>query len=375
MRILCTTPLYWPYIGGMESATMALLAELRDRGHDACVVTSHDVLDLSDEEEHDGIPIHRLPLRAALSARDPGLLLTCQRRAANQRRAFAPDVVHVNLPDPGAAIHLRAAAAHPGPMLVAVHAFIPLGEDGRLDTLFGTLMRTAQQVVAPSKAILDPLRAAVPGLDERSSVIPNGLPAAEASVKRATQPQVLCVGRLIPEKGFDVAIAAFASVASRFPNARLIIAGDGSERERLVEQARHLAIGDRVDFLGWVPPERIPAVIGASSVVAIPSRCQDAFPTVALEAAWQGRPVVAARIGGLVESVVDGETGFVVEPDDSAALAGALTTLLEDAGLAARMGDAARTRAVNQYGVGRCADDYERLYEQLTKTRMHAGTR
>jgi glycosyltransferase involved in cell wall biosynthesis len=96
---------------------------------------------------------------------------------------------------------------------------------------------------------------------------------------------------------------------------------------------------------------------------------------VAIETAWQGRPIVATRVGGLPEPVADGETGFVVEPEDSAALAYALARLLEDPQLAARMGDAARSRAVNQYAVDRYADDYERLYEQLTRTRMHAGTR
>jgi glycogen(starch) synthase len=371
MRVLATTPLYWPYIGGLEAAVMTLLAALRERGHATCVVTSHDALSLPDEEEHDGIAIHRLPLRSALTTRDPMALLESQRRAAAIRRAFAPDVVHVNLPDPGAAVHLRAAAAHRAPLVVTVHTAIPLDEGGR-DTLFGTLLRTADWVTAPSDAVLRPLRAGIPALEERSAVVPYGLPASARSTVPPLAPRVLCIGRLIAEKGFDLAIPAFASIASRFPRATLVVAGDGPERERLEQQVREHGITDRVEFLGWVSPERMSAVIAESSVVVVPSRWQEAFGLVALETALQGRPAVVARVGGLAEVVVDGETGFVVEPEDSAALARAVAALLDDPPLAARMGDAARARAAEQHGVARYADDYEQVYQHITRTSIHA---
>jgi glycogen(starch) synthase len=375
MRILSTTPMYWPYIGGLEAAVMTLLASLRERGHEACVVTSHDALPLPDEEEHDGIAIHRLPLREALVARDPAALIASQRRAAAVRRAFAPDVVHVNLPDPGAAIHLRAAAVHPAPLVVTVHTSILLDGDGGGDTLFGTLLRTADWVSAPSAAVLRPLQDAMPGLGERSSVIPYGLPTREPCGDPPAAPTVLCIGRLIGEKGVDLAVSAFASLAPEFPEARLVIAGDGPARPALERQAGDLGIADRVDFLGWVAPERMPTVTSTASVIVVPSRWQEAFGLVAIEAALQGRPVVAARVGGLPEPVVDGETGIVVEPEDSAAIARAVATLLGDRQLAARMGRAARRRAETQYGVERYTNDYEQLYDNLTKTRVHAGTR
>ena len=373
MRVLATTPLYWPYIGGLEAAVMTLLGALRERGHEACVVTSHDALALPDEDEHDGIAIHRLPLRSAIGARDPMALLQSQRRAASVRRAFAPDVVHVNLPDPGAAVHLRAAAAHPAPLVVTVHTTIPLDDAGG-DTLFATLLRSADWVTTASMAVLGPLRAALPALEQRSSVIPYGLRAAGAPAAPPSAPVILCIGRLIAEKGIDLAVQAFAALAPRFRAARLCIAGDGPEREALQCQATELGVRDRVDFLGWVPPEGMAAVIASASVVVVPSRWQEAFGLVAIEAAWQGRPVVAARVGGLPEPVAHGETGFVVEPEDGAAIARAVAALLDDPALAARMGDAARARAVSRYGVGRYADDYEQLYEQLTRTRIHAGT-
>jgi glycogen(starch) synthase len=373
MRILTSTPLYWPYIGGLEAAVMTLLAELRERGHGACVATSHDALPLPDEDEHDGIAIHRLPLRSALGTRDPAALLESHRRVTALRRAFAPDVMHINLPDPGAMMHLRATAAHPAPLVVTVHTSIRLDDGASGDTLFASLLRTADWVSAPSMAVLRPLREAMPSLDGRSSVIPYGLPAVAPSAEPPKAPRVLCIGRVIREKGFDLAVSAFASLAVRFPEARLVIAGDGPERQGLKQQARDLGLAERVDFLGWVAPEQMPAVIAAASVVVVPSRWQEAFGLVAIETAWQGRPAVAARVGGLPEPVADGETGFVVDPEDSAALASAIGRLLEDPRLAARMGSAARVRAATHYGVARYADDYERLYTHLIRTRTHAG--
>jgi glycogen(starch) synthase len=204
-------------------------------------------------------------------------------------------------------------------------------------------------------------------------VIPYGLPATGAPSDPPATPTILCIGRLIAEKGIDLAVAAFGSLASRFPDARLVVAGDGPERERLERQVSDLGIGGRVDFVGWVSPERMPALIADASVVVVPSRWQEAFGLVALETAWQARPAVVTRVGGLPEHVVDGETGLVVEPDDSAALARALTKLLGDTSLRARMGSAARARAAARYGIARYADDYEQLYEHLTKPRIHAG--
>lgn len=373
MRILYWNPLYWPQIGGMEVAGATLLRALRARGHTASVVTSHDTLDLPDEEEHDGIPIRRFPFRRALATRDPRLLLDSQRRVAEHKRAFQPDLVHVNLPDPGAVVHLRTLGAHPAKLVVTIHASIAM-EDGGRDSLVGALLRDADWVVAPSAAILHPVRRAMPGLAPRSSVIHYGLEAlAEPPSAPADEPCVLCPGRLIREKGFDLAITAFASLEDRFPRARLVLAGDGPERPRLERQARDLGIAHRTHFAGWVPPARMPAVLSAASVVVVPSRWEDAFPVVALEAAWMARPVVAAGVGGLPESVADGETGLLVEPEDARGLADALATMLEDPDRAARMGRAARERARTTFGVERYADDYEQLYRHLTEESIHAG--
>ncbi len=164
------------------------------------------------------------------------------------------------------------------------------------------------------------------------------------------RPLVLGVSRLVPRKGFDVLIDAVAGL----PDAQLAIAGAGRDRARLERRARERAIDDRVRFLGRVPDDSLPRLYACADVFAMPCRDRwggleaEGFGIVFLEAAAAGVPAVAGRSGGSHEAVIDGDTGFVV---DGRALdvRGALAALLEDDALRARMGAAARARAVMEF--------------------------
>jgi glycogen(starch) synthase len=171
----------------------------------------------------------------------------------------------------------------------------------------------------------------------------------------------------VREKGFDVALAAFAVIARRRAGVHLTIAGDGPERAALQEQASALGIAAAVEFTGWVAPDAVPDLIAGAAVVAIPSR-SEGLPAVALEAAAMGRPVVAARVGGLPEVVLHGQTGLLVDVD-SEALAGAFTALLDDPETARQMGRAAWQRARDVFSRDRCIDAYDALYRRLAATR------
>jgi glycogen(starch) synthase len=170
---------------------------------------------------------------------------------------------------------------------------------------------------------------------------------------------------MVREKGFDLAVRAFASVVARFPNARLTIAGDGPARLELEELARELRLNSAVDFLGWVEPERIPDLINQSTIVLTPSRCQEAFGLVALQGSQMERPVVASRVGGLPEVVADGETGLLVENEDVNGLASAIIHLIENPRIAQQMGKAGRERAQRLYSIEAHVAAYEKLYQQI----------
>jgi glycosyltransferase involved in cell wall biosynthesis len=179
------------------------------------------------------------------------------------------------------------------------------------------------------------------------------------------------VGRLAEEKGFDLAVEAFTGVAAGHPTASLVVAGDGPERPRLMARASALGLGSRVEFPGWIEPERVAEWMSAATLVVCPSR-QEAFGLTALEAALMGRPVVATRVGGLCEVVLDGETGVLVEPADSDALAAGISQLLERPDTIRRMGACAAQRARERFSWDRHVDAYEALYTKLAEGAAYA---
>jgi phosphatidylinositol alpha-1,6-mannosyltransferase len=179
-----------------------------------------------------------------------------------------------------------------------------------------------------------------------------------------TGPLVVSVGRLVPRKGLDVLIDAAAVVAAREPLVTLAIAGGGRELRRLQRRARAASV--RVHLFGRVTDADKAALLGAADVFAQPCRSrwggleQEGFGIVFLEAAACGVPQLAGRSGGSDEAVVDGVTGLVVDaPRDTVAVAAALGELLGDPARRARMGRAARSRAVADF-------DYDALARRLS---------
>jgi len=160
------------------------------------------------------------------------------------------------------------------------------------------------------------------------------------SIEPEGRPRVLCVAHLYRRKRVDVLLRAFARFRG---DAVLRIAGGGLERSRLESLARQLAITERVDFLGHLPFARLLAEYRHAAVFALPS-VQEGFGIVFLEAMASSLPIVAARAAAVPEVVDDGSTGILVPPGDDAALAEAMTKLLDDASTRRVMGSAGRER-------------------------------
>jgi glycosyltransferase involved in cell wall biosynthesis len=173
------------------------------------------------------------------------------------------------------------------------------------------------------------------------------------------EPRLLCIGRLIPIKGHLVLLRALAQARMRVPDVSLDIAGRGPLAPALKAYVRELGLGDAVRFLGFVSP--VEAAIEEAAIVVVPS-IGEGFGMVALEAMERARPVIASSVGGLPEIVADGETGLVVPPADTEALAEAIVTLAGDLGRAAEMGRAGRVRALEEFTPERCVERVEELY-------------
>jgi glycogen(starch) synthase len=372
MRVLFWSELFWPYIGGAEIVNAQLLSALRNRGYEFIVVTSHDYLDLPDEAHFEGIPVYRLPFRTALATGNVRQLVEARRQVSRIKRSFAADLVHLNSVGPSGLFHLQTHEAHPAPLLVTLQIEIPPSETVGRSTLFTQLLRSTNWVTGVSAAVLDQARGLEPRIIPRSSLIYNFLaePPLLPTPLPVEAPRLLCLGRLTPQKGFDLAVTAFATVRRSFPNARLIIAGDGKERTLLEQQAVQLGVKEVVDFLGWVAPDTVPSLLNTATLVLMPSRFEG-LPVVALQAELMARPIIATRIGGLSEIVVQEETGLLVEPEDSSSLAEAIVTLLTHPETAMRMGLAARRRAQAMFNMTQCVDAYDTLYQALIKKGIH----
>jgi phosphatidyl-myo-inositol dimannoside synthase len=162
------------------------------------------------------------------------------------------------------------------------------------------------------------------------------------------RPVIVCVSRLVPRKGQDVLIRALPEIRKRVKDAALLVVGGGPYRKKLVELARQTGLERDVVFTGSVPWEELPAHYAAGDVYAMPCRTRGAgldvegLGIVYLEASATGLPVVAGDSGGAPDAVRDGETGFVVNGRDVAAVTQKITRLLEDPELARAMGAAGR---------------------------------
>lgn len=368
VRVLFWSEQFWPTIGGIEVWSANLLPALRERGYEIIVVTSHGSLDLPDTAQYKGIPIFRFPFWKALLDRNIDQLMELKRQVARLKRSFEPHLVHFNLTGPSVYFHVETAHAHGAPLLVSLHQ--PLhrqNQTGCPHTLVGHALRSADWVSAGSLAVLQEARLLAPEITARSSLIYYGLdaPALAPEPLPVNAPRLLCLGRLVPEKGFDLALTAFAAISDRFPHVRLTIASGGPARPALERQATDLGLTDRVDFVDWIEFDRIPSLMNSASMVLMPSRSLEGFGLVALEAALMARPVVGTRCGGLPEVVIDGTTGLLVAIDDSSALADAIAYLLTHPDLATEMGKAARSRAQDLFGLKRHIDAFDSLYRRL----------
>lgn len=172
----------------------------------------------------------------------------------------------------------------------------------------------------------------------------------------------MSVGRLVPQKGHDVLLDALAVLRDTLSSASLTIVGDGPLRPSLEEQARTYRIADRIQFLGF--RRDLPDLYARADIAVLPSRWEG-FGLAAIEASACGLPVIASAVGGLMEAVVDHETGILVPPEEPKLLADAMRDLAMDRPRQALFGHAGRRHVERNFDIHRVAQRYAELYESL----------
>jgi glycosyltransferase involved in cell wall biosynthesis len=367
---------FYPHIGGVEELCRQLAHEYRRRGIGVIVLTNRWPRGLPRYEEVEGIPVHRLALRVAgeslkskVTAATRGLV---RRELMSILRRFQPSVLHVQCVSVTAEYALSAKAKLGVPLVV---------------TLQGELTMDASQLFQRSEWARGVLRASLDGaaaitacsvqtlseaeawygrpFGERGRVIYNGIALDDAVTQPWPHPRpyALAIGRHVPQKGFDVLLAAFARLtADPAFDHDLILAGNGTEHAALQAQAERLGLGGRVVFPGRVDHAMAMRLFAGCSFFVLPSR-HEPFGIVNLEAMGAGKAIVATRVGGVPEIVKDGENGLLVPGEDVVSLAGALKRMAADTEFSQKLGRDGMRRS-RSFAWPEIASQYISVYEQ-----------
>ena len=201
----------------------------------------------------------------------------------------------------------------------------------------------------------------------RVAVVPNSVPLPAPSAVREEPQRVLFLGRLEAAKGVFELLAAGARLAPGFPALRLVFGGEG-DAGAIRRRAAELGIGDRIELLGWIGPQEREAQLARAAVFCLPSHAEG-LPMSMLEAMASGRAVVASSVGGIPETIVDGDNGLLVPPRDEQALAGRLAQVLGDEALRARLARGARSTIEQHYSTEVVCGQLSALYRELAETR------
>ncbi len=190
----------------------------------------------------------------------------------------------------------------------------------------------------------------------------------------AVTPLIGFIGRLVPEKGGFFLLRAFAQIVKKFPEAKLLLVGDGPEAAPLKKWAQEKGVTDSISFISHIPYQELDKTFSKVWVQVVPSVWEEPFGNVVIEAMLRGTPVVASQIGGLTETIVHEKTGLLVPPGNVDELAAAVERLLRDAPLSKKISRAAQSEAEKKYALSPFLDTMEELMRDLIQRRAHVKT-
>lgn len=235
------------------------------------------------------------------------------------------------------------------------------------------LWRSPDALVAVGHAQAEAIRSLYGIPPDRLRVIWNGVedptPTAESEIRAkdlaGQLPVIVSISTLIEQKGIGHLLEASRTLRDNGLAFRLVIVGHGDLRAALEQKSRDLRIDDCVEFLGWVPDAA--KLVLPSCDVFVQSSLWEAMSIVVLEAMAAARPMVVTRVGENSHAIVDGESGLLVPPADTDALAMALARLLTDRAMARRLGASARQRYLDRFTIRPMIDAYESIYYDLAR--------
>lgn len=325
-------------------------------------------------------------LRASALAVAPLALAAGWRRTRQVARATRATIVHAHWVIPGGVI--GAAAAGPRPLVISAHGsdvYVAERHCVARCAARAALARAAWVTACSTDLGARAVTLGAPA--EQTTIVPYGVDSARFKPDgtarargRATLavgddiPVVFAFGRLVQKKGFEFLIDAGALLAREWPLLRIVIAGEGDLDLALRAHAVRCGLAERVQFLGVVPQDRVPAFLAAADVAVVPSVHDEAgnvdgLPNTVLEIMASATPLVATLVGGIGAVATDGETARLVPERNAQALAGAIDGLLRDSTCRAALGCRAREVVCRNYDWARVAEQFEEIYARVTANR------
>jgi glycosyltransferase involved in cell wall biosynthesis len=395
--------------GGAEKIAWSLACGLRDNGHDVHVIAA--TFEPSFEEVREGIPTYHLHAQYRMRFQ-PYRMIYNPQTAGDLKRLYAqirPDIVNAHNIHNGLSYYSLALAHRMGlPTVFSSHDVMPFAYNRltyfvdpaqcgvqssaqyRLPPFFNLrqmrfrynpvrnlalryiLTHHVQRRTCVSEAHrqaleandLPPFQVVHNGIaSERFQTTPDAVERLRTKLGVQGRKIILFGGRLTADKGSYQLLAAFKALVERVPEALLLVLSRAGLDEHGLNTPEFRHLRERhVLSGGWLSGDELAAAYGLTDVVTVPSICLDCFPTINLEAMAAGKTVVATCYGGSPEAVVDGETGYIVNPFDSAILAGKLEHLLRDDGLRARMGAAGQRHIAEHFTLAHQVGAMESIY-------------
>lgn len=255
------------------------------------------------------------------------------------------------------------------PYIVTLHGtdLMLLKKSGFLRRRARRVFGRAARITVVSNFLKAELVSLFPRTESKIAVIP--MPIDPEVLRRESKADisgriVLCPARLIEQKNLGVLLEAFAKASSEFPDAKLLIVGNGPKDAELKNKARNLDLEKKAEFLPSMSPPKLGKLYQAAEIVMLVSK-NEGFGLVLVEAFLFQKPVVAARSGGIPDIVTDGENGFLVDPDNTGEMAYALKKLLADADLRERMGKKGYQSYTEKFSPEKLAEKFDRLYMEI----------
>jgi glycosyltransferase involved in cell wall biosynthesis len=411
MRILVLQDDFPPRPGGSAGAiAFSLATTYAQRGHTVLVLTTSPNREDVGEKESANFRVRTIlsknpgRWRAYRSLYNPHAVAEVKK----ELQSFKPEVVHAhNIHIHLSYASLRAARRSGARVILTCHDVMPFNyskllglispDDTSIPSSFNYRVSPWQQLreqrfrynpfrniyiryilrtcvhhlVAVSDALAEALRQnGIPG----AVTIHNSIDVSEWSVDADAvsackttfaigEQAVLFGGRLSRAKGASELLQSLSIVAKSAPRVQLLVVGtEDAFTHRMKEMAAELGIKDRLVFTGWLSGKQLHTVYHAAALVCVPSICFDSFPTMNLEAMASRKPVIATCAGGSREAVVEGETGYIVNPYDTQTMAEKLTELLTDTERSIRFGEAGYERAARDFSPEGQIQKYEKLF-------------